>query len=421
MRQNVEFFEVEASVLGCLICGGDYYEIGGVISANDFHNPDHAKVYQAIEKAAINGEPYDAITLLDKGIDISAVNKVKEYHATPQNISHYAKLLASYSAKRKTAKILQAALGNLDHSQIMEQISGIQLKLDNIVHTQIQESKNWTETIKEGISALDDRSINDENLIFTGLSDLDSKLRAIHGSRLLIFAARPSVGKTALAQQIALRSAENGKCVGIISLEMNCDELAIRSIANQFELNGTLLSRGSTEELNKFVSAYPSTHFMDYKIHIDDKTDSLSGILARISEWKRKYNIDFAIIDHIGLISQNEFNSRSSRNDELGKVSRSLKKLCKKLSMPIIALCQLNRLSEREKRSRPLLSDLRDSGNIEQDADFVMFLQRSESLDAEFSKSVQRIQMYIEKNRNGPIGPLSECGFNGQTQRFSQF
>ena len=225
--------EIEATVLGCLLAGGDFFQIQSLIGVNDFIDTKHQHVYAAIETAAMNDEPYDAVSLLDKNIDISATQKLFEYGAATANLPHYAKRLAQVSMCNQIKRLLLTTQHNLNEGNTMPEVNKLQIDLEKITHAQLQDAKPWPAVIRDGLVTLEQRSQTQDSVIITGLPDADDKFMAIHGARLVILAARPSVGKTALVQQMALRSAQAGKSVGIISLEMNYDELAIRAIANR--------------------------------------------------------------------------------------------------------------------------------------------------------------------------------------------
>lgn len=413
--ESLKFNELEEAVLGCLLLGAPMEEISEHVCANDFQSDEHQKIFNAINRQAQAGNPIDPVALLDQGLDISAINKIYEHHASPVNASHYAKQLAGYSITRQVRTELAQANSELTPQNHLEVISNITRKLDTLTSKEIKESYDWQQVIATGIAEIDNLNQRQEQTILSGLPSFDSKLAAIHGARLIILAARPGVGKTALAQQIALTSAKQGKAVGIISLEMSVAELAIRSFANVFEINGTSLARGDIDDLSKVINDENYSQFSEYKIFVDDNTYLLESIIARISQWKRKHQLDFVIIDHIGLINVNH---EGTRNETLGVVSRSLKQLSKRLNMPILCLCQLNRGIEKENRE-PRLSDLRESGHIEQDADMILILSTQDNDDVyAYTDDHQTIRSYLVKNRVGPKGSLPCWTFKGRTQRF---
>ena len=248
----------------------------------------------------------------------------------------------------------------------------------------------------------------------TGIPVIDGALGGLCPTRLSVLAARPSIGKTAIALQISVNAARNGVPGGICSLEMGASELGARMNAYHSQANFTRLLRGRDDALGRMVSSWQHDQPKTWPLHIDTDTYGLSGIEARITSWKRRHGIQFAIVDHIGLV---EVEGDKSAYDRVSLVSRRLKKLAKRLDIAIIAVAQLNRALEKERR-KPTLADLRDSGNIEQDIDIGVFLH-VDPQDAD-AQPVP-VQIGFLKNRTGRRGwqkhPLM---FDGQTQTFRE-
>ena len=226
-----------------------------------------------------------------------------------------------------------------------------------------------------------------------------------------IAAGRPGVGKSALKLQIAIGAALQGRGVGIVSLEMGDAEIGFRALANAVRVNGTALSRGDPEEsdrLKRHVGGEELRRLRDAPLWFDFNAATLPEVVSRITAWCRTRKIVLAIVDHIGLIDASGY---TTRNDQLGAISRALKRLAMRLSIPILALSQLNRAVERDGR-RPTLADLRDSGNLEQDADVVLMLHARDEAGVE-------VDVGILKNRSGPKGWLrNSLRFSGREQRF---
>ena len=412
---NLQTKELEQVVLGCLMLGAPLEDISEHVGVDDFQLEEHKKIFKAVNQQIKSGKPVDPASLLDQGLDISVISKIHEYRASAANASFYAQQLASHSAIRHIRNELANANRDLTPQNYLEIIANITHRFDAMTDKKIKQSYEWEQTIATAIAEIDSINQRHAQTIVSGLPSLDAKLAAIHGARLIILAARPGTGKTALAQQIALTSAKQGKSVGIISLEMSVTELAIRSMANCFEVNGTSLARGDMDGLSQVLNDDNYSQFSNYKIYVDDNTYSLESIIARINQWKRKHKIDFVIIDHIGLINVRH---EGTRNETLGMVSRSLKTLCKRHSLPVLCLCQLNRAIEKDKRE-PLLSDIRESGHIEQDEDMVIILSEEKNGDLFLaSDDYKTIAPFLVKNRAGPTGRLHCWTFKGRTQRF---
>ena len=413
--EQLQIYELEAVVIGCLLLGASLEDINQYVSHDDFQTDEHIKIYTAIKKHIESGKPVDPVALLDQGLDISAISKIHEHHASSANASYYAQQLANLAATKRIREQLALANSNLTPQNHLEIITNLTHKFDALTDKRMEQSDDWQQAISTTIAEIDSLSQRQSATILSGLPSLDSKLAAIHGARLIILAARPGTGKTALAQQIALTSAKQGKSVGIISLEMSITELMLRSMANSFGVNGTSLAKGDMDGLTKVINDSSYAQFSNYKIYVDENTYKLEHIIARINQWKRKHHIDFAIIDHIGLI---DVSFEGTRNESLGIVSRRLKQLSKRLHMPILCLCQLNRAIEKENRE-PRLSDIRESGHIEQDADMIIILSEQNNDDSFLpSDDYKSISPYLVKNRVGPKGRLTCWTFKGRTQRF---
>lgn len=413
--KNLQIHEIESVVLGSLLFGAPFEEINRHVDTDDFQSDKHKVIFKAIKQQVNEGKPVDTITLHEQGINIDSISNFNKYSASTSNAEHYAKQLADYSATQKIKKIINNSSSSITSNNHLETTSELIRQLDAVLSHQMNESYSWEQVIAIGMSEIDQVIESNSQPIYSNLESLDERLRALHGSRLIIIAARPGTGKTALAQQIALASTRKNKSVGIISLEMSVAEIAQRAMANYFHVNGTSLARGNIELRSQIVNNSEYKQFIEHPIFVDDNSYRLEQIVARISQWKRKHNIDFAIIDYIGLI---DINHNGTRNEALGIISRTLKQLCKRLNMPILVLCQLNRSIEKEKRE-PRLSDLRESGHIEQDADMVMILtEQPHDIKQVTAEDHTRILPYIVKNRVGPKGNLLFWSFKGRTQQF---
>lgn len=415
MMEQLQIYEIEAVVIGCLLLGAPLEDINQYVSRSDFQTDEHRKIFTAITKQIEDGKPIDPVALLDQGLDISTISKIHEHRASAANASYYAQQLANLTTTQRIREHLASANSSLTPQNYLEIIADLTRKFNSLTDKQMAESDNWQQAISTTIAEIDCLNQRQSAAILSGLPGFDSKLEAIHGARLLILAARPGTGKTALAQQIALTSAKQGKSVGIISLEMSTTELILRSMANSFGVNGTSLAKGDIDGLSAVINDNNYAQFSNYKIYVDENTYKLEHIVARINQWKRKHQIEFAIIDHIGLV---DVSFEGSRNESLGIVSRNLKQLTKRLRMPILCLCQLNRAIEKENRE-PRLSDIRESGHIEQDADMIIILSEQENEDSyPPSDDYKTIHPYLVKNRVGPKGRLKCWTFKGRTQRF---
>lgn len=254
--------------------------------------------------------------------------------------------------------------------------------------------------------------------IMTGFKCIDRQTGGLQTKRVMIIAARTGVGKTALTNQIALGMAKNGTRVGVCSLEMGDDELGFRAIAHATKASLGGLYRAEDYALEDMSKGMKVTGLADWPLFFNVDEYRLSEISNQIRLWVKRDGVQVVVVDHIGLV---EVPNANSPNERLGMVTRQLKKLSKDLDIPIIAVSQLNRGNEKENR-KPRLSDLRDSGSIEQDADMVLLMHKVDELD----KNTGRMkyvghEFAMAKNRQGPTGELSaKITFNGITQTFNE-
>jgi replicative DNA helicase len=249
--------------------------------------------------------------------------------------------------------------------------------------------------------------------IMTGFHCIDRQTGGLQNKRVMVIAARTAVGKTALTNQIALSMAKNGVPVGVCSLEMGDDELGFRAIAHATKASLGGLYRAEDYALEDMSKGMTVTKLADWPLHFNVDEYRLNEISNQIRLWVKRDGVKVAVVDHIGLV---EVPAATSANERLGVVTRQLKKLSKDLDIPIIAVSQLNRGNEKENR-RPRLSDLRDSGSIEQDADMVLLMHKLVDEHGDYICH----DFNMAKNRQGPTGPLAaRITFDGITQTFSE-
>lgn len=413
--KNTNF--AEANVLGAMVLDSSaIHRVKGIVSESDFATSYNREIWRTILALEEKSIPVDILSVMGNLSGDMCKSLIGDYVRStyaPTNAELYAELIRDASIKRETLRFLKATIegsGNLDSVEI---ISEVQSKLESLIHRSSGKGTAFSEAFSAALSAIDQASITTGPTgVPTGLFPIDDRIGGLQAPRLVIVAARPSIGKTALVNQIGLHAAEQGFGVGVCSLEMGEPELAIRSMANRYQVNGSALAFGNETEIALLLKKIPEKPIADLPIWIDSETFNLPEITARITEWKRNHHIKLAVVDHIGLV---EVDGNHSANDRLGIISRALKKLAKRLEIPVIAVSQLNRNVEKEKRW-PTLADLRDSGSIEQDADIAVFLHA----DAE-SEGERLVPMHLGllKNRVGCKGWLREKFiFNGPTQTF---
>lgn len=267
----------------------------------------------------------------------------------------------------------------------------------------------------------------------TGYPDLDKLLGGLQASDLIILAGRPAIGKTALAVNMAVNAAKQGKAVGIFSMEMSDEQLALRILAEESSIGGDRLRRGAIDEHEARAVMRRASEIAGYPIHIDHSGGlSIAQVAARARRIKRRHHIDLLIIDYLQLMRGSK---KENRTQELTEITMGLKALAKELDIPVIALSQLSREVEKRADKRPMMADLRESGSIEQDADVILFVYRDEYYLSREEPDASDILAYDKwrtamesarglaeiiaaKNRHGPTGSV-KLAFDGRVTRFS--
>lgn len=422
--------EAEQAVLGGLMIDNEtYWEVSGIVRKDDFYRKEHRLIYEAISQLTESDQPSDVVTLsellkqqdeLEKAGGMIYLGMLAKDTPSAANIKAYAQIVAERSRARQAISVMNdgvsALFGKEDPDDIVSQT---QAKLEAI-NSGLRKEVSFMDILRKGIDMIDENRIRrvegKQAGVSYSLKALDERTGGLRKSQLITIAGRPSLGKTALSHQIALNAARAGIPIGEISLEMSEEQLAIRSFANRFRVNGTALMFGHDGPIQRVtdgLSADPG--FRNIPLYIDSQTFEYHAIVSRIVEWKRKHDIQAVFIDHLGLIQLDAFDKKV---DRLGYMTNNLKRLVKRLDMPIVILCQLNRSSEKEKR-RPALSDLRDCGEIEQDVDVAIFLHSEGDDEAEDVE----IEIGLLKNRDGIRGWLPKTIqflFRKQIQTFEQ-
>lgn len=421
----------EQSVIGGLIIdNGKWAEVKGLVSANDFLRQDHQVLFNALSGLLDHDKPADFVTLLDylenRGDLLRAGGQpylASLFSETPSaaNIVNHAQIIRQKSQARHVLSVA-AQMSEAIHkgSEPVEAIANGMAALEGVTHSSQSKYLTFQELIAVGIDAMEEANKRSSETgssgLPYGLPDIDAKTGGMHKGQLIVVAALTSNGKTALAHQLILHNASRGAAVGEISIEMSDAQLSIRSLSHVYKLNNTAMKAGHGETIANLTPRMAMKPIHDWKVYTDTTIEQLSAIESRLIEWKHKYNIEMAVVDHIGLIEVDGF---GNRNEKIGYITRRLKKLAKSLDIPIVLVSQFSRAAEKEKR-RPMPSDLRDSGNIEQDVDVALFIHHpsSEGQDNPYQKNVE---LGLMKNRDGFRGWLSESFvFEGSTMTFKQ-
>lgn len=335
---------------------------------------------------------------------------------TSSNVEHYIKILKNLSIRRQIyfkaneiCKEIFEIESDKDETEIKNEA------VQKFIDIKIQQNENINEmnmVMQETLNDIEKKYNNKDDLRYrTGFFDVDKVTDGLHEQELTIIAARPGIGKTAYALQMAENISKKEVYTYFVSLEMSEKQLGNRIIAREAEIDGHKLRMGWLEEKEFEKIGLVAAKEAEIKMCIDSKSTTVQDIETKAIELKQDKNLGLIIIDYLQLLKSK--NKHNSREQEVAEISRKLKLLSKNLSIPIIALCQLNR--ETERRKIPMLSDLRESGSLEQDADNVIFLHVDEA--EKVKQFLIDVQVIIAKQRNGPTGTV-KLRFNKKQMRF---
>ena len=449
LRKVPSNLQAEQLLLGAILINNDALsKMSDFLIAEHFYEPVHARIYRAIQSVidkGISASPISLKNLFDKDGDLESVgggeylSKLVMMATTVINAYEYASMIYNLALRRKLIGIGEDVVNDAYEHEIdlsaLEQIERAESKLYQLAQNNEYDRgfRSIGFAVEESIKKIDRAMQNKSSVtgLTTGLLDLDKKLFGFQNSDLVIIAARPSMGKTAFAINLAFNTAwalfqeykdtKNIPAVGFFSLEMPAEQLSTRLLAMRASIESSLLTSG-----NISTSDYPKLRqegelLSKLPIFIDDTPSiTIASLRARARRLKRKHNLAILFVDYLQLLRGTDNNA--NRVLEIGEITQGLKAIAKELSIPVIALSQLSRAVELREDKKPLLSDLRESGSIEQDADIVMFLYREayylmrqqpdigSPKRAEWENKVaiayNKLDVLIAKHRNGPIGEV---------------
>ena len=433
--------EAEQSVIGSVLLANEIFDdINIIISSKNFYDPVHKKIFEALEKLIYSGLLANPITLknyFEKEKDELNIPeylvKITKFSTSSRQAIEYSKLIFDLFVKRELIKISgevidQAKLNDLDIDG-QKIIENYEKSLFDLAEKGSFSSSliKFDEAMRQTIEMASNAYKNEEGIVGvpTGLRDLDDRLGGLHKSDLVIIAGRPSMGKTALATNIAFNAAkkiqEMGEksSVAFFSLEMSSEQLSTRILAEQSRIKSNDIRRGkiSEEQFDKFIET--SKDISELPLYIDETPAiTIAALSNRARRIKRLYGLDMVVIDYIQLMRAS--NTNNGRVQEISEITQGLKALAKELAVPVLALSQLSRAVEQRDDKKPQLSDLRESGSIEQDADVVMFVYREAYYlqgkeprpatveHAEWQAKMNEVshlaELIIQKQRHGPTG-----------------
>jgi replicative DNA helicase len=416
--------EAEQSTLGCLLIDQNaIYKIADLITPSDFYVPAHQKIFQSILELTEKNKPFDVMSLTnhlrEKGIlkDIGGSGYIAEltnYVTTASHVTHYAEIVREKKILRDlisaSAEITEDALagGTEDIETLMD---AVEQKIFSIA--QRSTTQNFV-PIKEELKGAYDRieRLHEHKDVYrgvpTGFTKLDNLLSGLQKSNLIVLAARPSLGKTTFAIDIAKHAAIKHKVpVGIFSLEMSREEVVDRFIASSSNVSLWRLRTGHVSSETDFQMIQQGLDVLnDAPIFIEDTASpTMLSMRAQARRLQMQHGLGLIIVDYLQLISPRRGNDNIVA--QVTEISRGLKALARDLNVPVLAVSQLNRSVEQRDNKRPQLHDLRDSGSIEQDADVVMFIYRKDRDRQDLTAEEQNVaEILVAKHRNGPLGAV---------------
>ena len=415
--------EAEQSVVGAMLMDRDAITTSSeIISGSDFYQSAYGVVFDSMVELFNEGQPVDLITLQERlrskdvPAEISSLEFVRDLLnmvSTSANVKYYAQIVADKSVMRKLIR-LNEEIANICYAG-NDSLEAVLEKTEKSVFELLQR-RNSSEfvpikqVVLNALERIEKASKNKGTVtgIPTGFIDLDYKLSGLQPSDLVLIAARPSMGKTAFVLNIAQYIAfKKDKSVAIFSLEMSKEQLVNRLFSLESQVDAQALRTGNMKDSDWEKLIEGAGIIGKSRLIIDDTPGiSISELRSKCRIYKLEHGLDVIIIDYLQLMTGGVGRSQESRQQEVSEISRSLKGLARELNVPVVTLSQLSRAVESRPDKRPMLSDLRESGAIEQDADVVMFIYRDEyyNKDSEFKKQAEII---IAKQRNGPVGTVN--------------
>lgn len=454
----------EQMLLGAILTNNEaYHKVSDVLEADHFYEPIHKRIYEAISVYVDRGMIANLVTLkshfeqdhaLKNSGQSEYLAKISSLATTIINVTDYARTIVDLSIRRSLINVGEVIVNDAyspdlktTASSLIEQAEQELFHLGTKGKETSANSRHLKVSLGNALESIQQAFKMQEKItgISTGFVDLDKMLCGLQNSDLLILAGRPSMGKTALAVNLALnaciylheRNKGDGEspAVGFFSLEMSAEQLATRMMAISSEVNSSKIRSGQISETDFTKIVKASKDLADLSFFIDDTPSiSIAALRTRARRMKRRHNLSLLIVDYLQLIRGSSRSSDESRVQEISEITQGLKAIAKELNIPIIALSQLSRAVEQREDKRPLLSDLRESGSIEQDADIVMFIYRDEyylirkqpkentpehdKWQMEMNKVVSIAEVLIAKQRSGPVGNV-KLHFDANINKFS--
>jgi replicative DNA helicase len=433
LRTPPHNIDAEKALIGAILLKPELmHDISVIVYPESFYADKHRQIYKAIIEIFTKGDPIDLLSVstqlktnnqLDRVGGASYITELTQTVPAAGNGNYYAELVQSRAVLRSLINAGDdiAELGFSDPQNIDETLDQAEKKVYSVTNgIVVQKFKTIGSSLTEAWERFEHLSANQDARrgVPSGFEGLDNILAGFQKSDLVILAARPSMGKTTFALDIARNAALKYRAsVGIFSLEMSDQQLVDRMLAAEAGVDSWKLRTGKLSNDQEYQAVQEAmAKLSDAPIHIDDQPgNNILKMRSSARRLKNEHGLDLLIVDYLQLMSPTSTKASDSMVQQVTEISRSLKILARELDVPVIALSQLSRAVE-QRGGKPRLSDLRDSGSIEQDADVVMFIHREDKINKE-SERPNIAEIMIEKHRNGPVGS-AELYFDGQHVRF---
>jgi replicative DNA helicase len=422
LRKPPQAIDAEKALLGSIMLKPEcMYDISDVVTSESFYVNKHRLIYKAMKQLFGKSEPIDVLSVsarlkankdLERIGGASYLTELVNIVPATANAHHYADLVQKSATLRSLIDAAEyiAELGFDESNDIEEVLDSAEKRMYEITNAPgLHKFVSMQESLGEAWERIDHLHKTKDEMrgVPTGYKDLDNLLAGFQKSDLIILAARPSMGKTSLALDIARQTAiEHNVPVGIFSLEMSSQQLVDRMLAAQARVDAWKLRTGNLSTDTEFKKIREAIDKLSTApIFIDDKpANNILGMRSVARRLKREHGLGLVVIDYLQMMAPTGKHSSDSLVQQVTEISRSLKSLARELDVPVLALSQLSRAVE-QRRGKPRLSDLRDSGSIEQDADVVMFIHREDKMNEEAEKT-NIAEILVEKHRNGPVGKV---------------
>ena len=425
--------DAERALLGAILLKPEVmHDISVTIHPESFYADKHREIFRAILEVFMKGDPIDLLSIstklktnnqLERVGGATYLTDLSESVPAAGNSLYYGEIVGTRSVLRNLITVADeiAELGYSDPENLDATLDQAEKKVYNVTNATVtQKFKTIGSSLSEAWERFEHLSANQDahRGVPTGFTALDNVLAGFQKSDLIILAARPSMGKTTLALDLARNAAlKHGASVGIFSLEMSDQQLVDRMLASEAGVDSWKLRTGRLSTDQEFQAVQDAmARLAEARIHIDDEPGTnIIKMRSSARRLKNEHGLDMLIVDYLQLMSPTNTKASDSMVQQVTEISRSLKILARELDVPVLALSQLSRAVE-QRGGKPRLSDLRDSGSIEQDADVVMFIHREDKLNKE-SDRPNIAEIMVEKHRNGPVGK-AELYFDERHVRF---